>query len=92
MPKYNNQRGVYITGSTKRYIEFLESVQPPTKKYFVKIEHNNTVFYLDKSGKPCDFFHAMAMSEDRANELCKTLRMKGFSAYVFSTSKNVSNI
>ena len=92
MPKYNNQRGVYITGSIKRYIESLETVPPPTKKYFIKIEHKNVVFYLDKFGKPCDFSHAMSMSETRANELCKMLRKKGFSAYVFSTSKNVSNI
>ncbi len=91
MPKYNNQRGVYITGSIKQYIESLETVPPPTKNYFVKIERKNHIFYLDEFGSPCEFSHAMALTEDCANRICNKLRINGYLAHVFSTSTNSKN-
>lgn len=87
MAKKNVQR-VYRTGSVKGYFYDEELAKSPTKYYFVKIERKNHIFYLDEFGSPCEFSHAMALTEDCANRICNKLRMNGYLSYVFSTSIN----
>lgn len=86
MTKKNVLR-VYRTGSVSGYSYNEELVKPPTKKYVVKVERKNCVFYLDEFCRPCDFSNAMTLTEDCANRICQKLRMKGYCAYAFSTSK-----
>lgn len=90
MAKKNVQR-VYRTGSLAGYAYKEELVKPPTKNYFVKIERKNHIFYLDEFGSPCEFSHAMALTEDCANRICNKLRINGYLAHVFSTSTNSKN-